>query len=125
MSDPTTRDSPVGVDFFRIENGPTYVDGEIDFLAEMMRAAVKDDQFGPFGSLLPMQKNNQKGRGLYHCARPPACSFCLTGISNADLVADQVIGSTCGEIVSYAKMIPGSWPGCQSIKSLEPACCVP
>ncbi|KAL3800886.1 hypothetical protein ACHAW5_002037 [Stephanodiscus triporus] len=49
--DSTTRDSPVGVDFYRI--------GE------------RGNQFGPFGALYPLQKYNQTGRGIWRCSGPP------------------------------------------------------
>lgn len=47
ISDPTTGDNPVGVDFYVIEE--------------------RGEQFGPFGSLIPLQKNGQEGRGLFRC----------------------------------------------------------
>jgi hypothetical protein len=51
VSDSTTKDSPVGVDF--------YVIGE------------RGNQFGPFGALYPLQKYNQTGRGIWRCSGPP------------------------------------------------------
>ena len=51
VSDSTTRDSPVGVDFYWI--------GE------------RGNQFGPFGALYPLQKYNQTGRGIWRCSGPP------------------------------------------------------
>jgi|SRR6056300_1077978 len=47
VSDPTTNDIPVGVDFY--------------FIGET------GDQFGPFGALYPLQVNNQTGRGAFRC----------------------------------------------------------
>mmetsp|Transcript_39110 Transcript_39110/g.94141 ORF Transcript_39110/g.94141 Transcript_39110/m.94141 type:complete len:376 (-) Transcript_39110:222-1349(-) len=47
VSDPTSGSTPVGVDFYWI--------GE------------RGDQFGPFGSLIPLQLYNQTGRGVYRC----------------------------------------------------------
>jgi len=48
ISDPTTGDNPVGVDWYNVtEFG---------------------DQFGPFGALEPLQKNKQVGRGIFRCA---------------------------------------------------------
>eukprot|EP00985_Skeletonema_marinoi_P012858 scaffold6280_cov127-Skeletonema_marinoi.AAC.11 len=47
VSDATTKDTPVGVDFYRI--------GE------------RGDQFGPYGALYPLQLNNQTGRGVFRC----------------------------------------------------------
>merc|ERR1719221_2162117 len=54
VSDPTTESTPVGVDWYLVEE----------------RDGVKllGDQFGPFGSLLPVQLNNQTGRGFFRCA---------------------------------------------------------
>jgi len=51
VSDSTTGDSPVGVDFYLI--------GE------------RGDQFGPFGALDPLQKDGQVGRGIFRCTGPP------------------------------------------------------
>lgn len=50
VSDPTTGDNPVGVDFYLIEE--------------------RGDQFGPFGALQPLQKNEQAGRGIFRCIGP-------------------------------------------------------
>jgi hypothetical protein len=47
LSDPTTGDTPVGVDWYLI--------GE------------RGTQFGPFGALYPMQKDGLEGRGLFGC----------------------------------------------------------
>mmetsp|Transcript_2542 Transcript_2542/g.3810 ORF Transcript_2542/g.3810 Transcript_2542/m.3810 type:complete len:648 (+) Transcript_2542:57-2000(+) len=47
VSDPTTGDTPVGVDFYLI--------GE------------RGNQFGPYGALYPLQLNNQTGRGYFRC----------------------------------------------------------
>ena len=47
VSDPTTNDTPVGVDFYWI--------GETG------------DQFGPYGALYPLQLHNQTGRGIFRC----------------------------------------------------------
>mmetsp|Transcript_29916 Transcript_29916/g.44018 ORF Transcript_29916/g.44018 Transcript_29916/m.44018 type:complete len:106 (+) Transcript_29916:1507-1824(+) len=47
VSDPTTGDTPVGVDFYYI--------GE------------RGNQFGPYGALYPLQLNNQTGRGYFRC----------------------------------------------------------
>lgn len=47
VSDETTGDSPVGVDFYSI--------GE------------RGDQYGPYGALYPLQKDGQVGRGLFRC----------------------------------------------------------
>jgi len=118
-SEPTKRESPIGVDFFRIENGPTFVNGEMIFDGAI------DDQFGPFGSLLPMQKNNQIGRGLYHCARPPVCSFCPRGIPDDDFVIPGPNGTnfTCADLAGYANMMSDASTECQTIQGAEPLCC--
>ena len=55
VSESTTRDSPVGVDFYRI--------GE------------RGNQFGPFGALYPLQMYNQSGRGIWRCSGPPTTLF--------------------------------------------------
>lgn len=47
VSDPTTEDTPVGVDFYWIEE--------------------RGEQFGSFGSLVPLQHHNQTGRGYFRC----------------------------------------------------------
>ena len=47
----TKSSTPVGVDFFWI--------GE------------RGGQFGPFGALKPMQKDNQTGRGIFRCSDDP------------------------------------------------------
>jgi len=47
VSDPTTKDTPVGVDFY--------------FIGE------RGDQFGPYGALYPLQLHNQTGRGVFRC----------------------------------------------------------
>lgn len=117
MSDPTKRDNPVGVDFFRIENAVSWVNGE------MIRWGVKNEQFGPFGSLLPMQKNNQIGRGLYHCARPPACSFCPGGVSDADFVLPDSNGTTCGYLAGVKELVEAGSSDCQGMQLTEPLCC--
>ncbi|KAL7553920.1 hypothetical protein ACHAWF_017444 [Thalassiosira exigua] len=60
ISEPTENDSPVGVDFFYV--------GE------------HSNQFGPFGLLVPAQKHNMTGRGVYRCEEEP-CSFCANGVA--------------------------------------------
>ena len=62
VSESTTRDSPVGVDFYRI--------GE------------RGNQFGPFGALYPLQMYNQSGRGIWQCSGPPMTIFNLVKMSN-------------------------------------------
>ena len=47
VSEPTTKATPVGVDFYWIEQ--------------------RGEQFGPFGSLVPIQLHNQTGRGFFRC----------------------------------------------------------
>lgn len=51
VSEPTKKDTPVGVDFYRIG-----------------KRITDTDQFGPFGELHPVQKYNQTGRGFFRCA---------------------------------------------------------
>mmetsp|Transcript_42542 Transcript_42542/g.77712 ORF Transcript_42542/g.77712 Transcript_42542/m.77712 type:complete len:98 (-) Transcript_42542:202-495(-) len=48
ISDPTTGDNPVGVDWYKVTD--------------------HGDQFGPFGALSPLQKDRQVGRGIFRCA---------------------------------------------------------
>ncbi|KAL7537721.1 hypothetical protein ACHAWF_005887 [Thalassiosira exigua] len=55
VSAPTKKNSPVGVDFFKIDE--------------------RGEQFGPFGSLIPVQKNNQTGRGFFRCESNIASYF--------------------------------------------------
>jgi len=50
VSDETTKDTPVGVDFYSISD--------------------RGDQFGPFGALSPLQLYNQTGRGYFRCGGP-------------------------------------------------------
>lgn len=69
ISDSTTNDNPVGVDFNLV--------GE------------RGSQYGPYGLLSPAMVNNQTGRGLYRCDIE-ACSFCLNKeiLSNVTMPED-------------------------------------
>jgi len=111
VSDPTSGNSPVGVDFYRI--------------------AGRSHQFGPFGSLEPMQLNNETGRGSFSCelAEEDSCNFCRSnGVVNEDLVV-SADGQTCGSVFEKAKTIEQVSNECGGVSSgngvmpFEVACC--
>ena len=69
-----------------------------------------------------MQKNNQTGRGLYHCARPPACSFCPGGMPDPDIAIPSA-NLTCEGLAKFSLDIEGPSPTCQQLKMAERLCC--
>merc|ERR1712194_859443 len=116
VSEATTRDSPVGVDFFRVEGAPTFVNGEI------VRYSIRDDESGPVGHLFPMQK---LGFGLYHCNRPPMCSFCPGGVLDASIVVPGFSGDieTCGSLIRKSIAAFANSTFCQVTQPKQPLCC--
>jgi len=105
ISDPTTGYSPVGVDFYRVED--------------------RGSQFGPFGSLVPMQLNNQIGRGVFRCdlAEDDICDFCSNGITTDNGIVVSGYGETCGSAFKTSKTIEKVSKKCKQIKMYLDTCC--
>lgn len=111
VSEPTYKDSPVGVDFYYV--------GE------------RGSQFGPFGALYPEQKHNTTGRGVYRCEEE-VCSFCPKGITaDKDFVipvnfnVSRAVGYTCGFLSDYATGYDEGSYICHEVQMVEEACCPP
>lgn len=100
VSDPTTNDSPVGVDFYYV--------GE------------RDNQYGPYGLLYPAQINNMTGRGYYRC-NVKQCSICANSTGfDGDLIIPKSVplagGLTCGFIQEwYHSEVDDGTPECEDI----------
>ena len=105
VSDPTTSDTPVGVDFYWV--------GE------------QGNQYGPFGVLYPMQ--NQTGRGLYRCEGydKDICSFCPNGLSvESDFVIPDSGGAKCGGIsFAYLSALKNGTAECDGVQLAQQVCC--
>jgi len=108
VSAPTTGDTPVNADFFRI--------------------GQRGHQHGSFGQLFPMQ--SQTGGGYYRC-QPLECTFCSTGITvDEDVARPELLGTSCGNYSWYVNSLdletfPHPIAACQEMESMEQLCCPP
>jgi len=105
VSDPTERSTPVGVDFFWIED--------------------RGSQFGPYGSLVPVQLDGQIGRGSFTCklAEEDMCQFCVNNITtDADIVVSQD-SETCGSFYETSRTIEEVSSQCKQIRPAQHTCC--
>ena len=105
VSDSTTSDTPVGVDFYRV--------GE------------QGNQYGPFGVLYPAQ--NETGRGVYRCEGydKDICIWCPNGLSvESDFVIPESEGTTCGEIYfAYVTTLKNGTAECDRVQLAQQVCC--
>lgn len=109
ISDPTTKDTPVGADFYFVES--------------FIRAETSN-QFGPFGALSPLQ--NITDRGWYRC-KVEICTFCPQGNSAGDdfIIPGSPDNTTCGQLRDYAayRGVKQNSDECQLWQPAEFFCC--
>ena len=109
ISDSTTNDNPVGVDFNIV--------GE------------RGNQFGAFGLLYPAMVNNETGRGLFRCD-VNRCSFCEsnallknTTIPENYTVFPSAAGLSCLFLYNQYAQSLEEGHDCDRVKLTEPICC--
>ncbi|EJK49480.1 hypothetical protein THAOC_31642, partial [Thalassiosira oceanica] len=100
ISDPTKNDSPVGTDFYWVTD--------------------RGEQFGPFGSLEPMQLNKQAG-----LADDDRCGFCDgREVRDSSFIANSV-GDTCEDLKNYAHGIEQVSKNCTDMNYFYQVQCCP
>jgi len=84
-------------------------------------------QFGPFGSLIPMQLDNQIGRGLFTCdlVEEDTCQFCSNGITADENIVVSGDGETCGSVFESSKTLEKVSKICKYITNYYESTCCP
>lgn len=88
----------------------------------------QDEQYGPFGELMPTSE--YPDHGLFRCdvTKTKECSFCENGIADPTIIIPQSNGTTCGTLEVYSVTL--KWnnteenaDACTLLRIHEEVCC--